>query len=276
MLNFRENPFLRAALLTFLVPGVCSIPSLPFLIWGKQVEGTVIAMNYHPSIRFIKGSSQAYWSRVIQFSTENGEVLEFDTQDNRVFVGDRVGVYYLTGTSWARLATFNELWWLPVYALCIQVVLLILIGMLALAFRQNSRLNRLVPLCFPLIFMFIGGISAYPGFQRAQILSRGVQTTGVIALEPVYAPKGKLYPVIQFVAVDGKTYKTESQSNNKGAKVNVIYLPESPRDALVLTQGEVVNSQQWWVLPLVFIGFPTFLGLALSALPWLLNPKEHK
>jgi hypothetical protein len=87
---------------------------------------------------------------------------------------------------------------------------------------------------------------------------QGIQTTGVITLEPVQAPKGKHYLVVQFVAQDGQTYKTESQSYNKGAKVNVIYRPQHPQSAMVLNGRAVADAEQWWVLPLLFTGLPTY------------------
>ncbi|MCT0210358.1 MULTISPECIES: hypothetical protein [Synechococcales] len=203
MLTFRKrpflkNPFFKAALHTFLLPGIRCIITGPFLILGRRAEGTVIAMKYHPSSRFNhKTSISAYWTRVVQYPTENGQIFETDAQDDSVFVGDRVGIYYLPGTSRARLATFTGLWSLLAFTLCLQVVPLTLFSVLGFWFSQIPRLNRLAPFGFPILFVFIGVLSAYPGYQRAQFLSQGVYTTGVIALEPVYTPKDKHYPVVQ-------------------------------------------------------------------------------
>jgi hypothetical protein len=273
MRTFRKNPFFKAALLTFLLPGIWGIITGPFLIFGKRAEGTVISMKFHPGSRFNhKTSISAYWTRVVQYPTENGQVLETDAQDDSVFVGDRVGVYYLPGTSRARLTTFNGLWSLLVFTLGLQVVPLTVFGMLGFWFSQNPRLNRLAPFGFPILFVFIGVLSAYPGYQRAQFLSQGVYTTGAIVLEPVYAPKDKHYPVVQYVAKDGQTYKTESLSYKKGAKVKVIYLPQHPQSAMVLSNGEVPDSEQWWFLPLMFTGLPTLLSLAVIVGLWTKEP----
>jgi hypothetical protein len=147
-----------------------------------------------------------------------------------------------------------------------------LFGILGFWFSQNPRLNRLAPFGFPFLFVFIGVLSAYPGYQRAQFLSQGVQTTGVITLEPVYAPKGKHYPVVQYVAKDGQTYKTESLSYNKGTKVKVLYLPQHPQSARVLANGEMPEPEQWWVLPLLFMGLPTLCSLGVIIGLWPKKP----
>lgn len=249
-----NDPLLKAALLAFVLPLIIFFPSALFLILGERVEGTVVAIKYNSPGKRNKGAFAGYWSRVVSFQTKDGRFLNNTAPSLNLGVGDRVGVYYLPGIYLARLDTFAAIWSPLVFAMCLQVVLLTVIGMLALVFAPHPKLNRMFPFGFTFLFLFLGAASAYPGYQRAKTLRQGVQTMGVIDLASVVIPNTKKYPIVRFRALNGRDYQVPSVSFNKGAKVAVVYLPERPQDALVLGNEEVSEIEKWWVLPLIFTG----------------------